>query len=74
MIVAKQMDIRANIKEYFDLAAGGETLFVPRIGNKNVFIISQEAYEDFLRNSTDGVNLPFVSHSSSQPGKQKKKK
>lgn len=45
MTVAKQMDIRANIRDYFDRAYYGETIFVPRKENKNVYIISQEQYE-----------------------------
>lgn len=35
MIAAKQMDIRANIKKYFDLAFEGEPVIVSRKENKN---------------------------------------
>lgn len=49
MTIAKQMDIRKNIKSFFDLAAGGETLFVPRKQNKNVVVISQAEYEDLQK-------------------------
>lgn len=44
MIIAKQMDVRTNIKEYFDLAYGGEAIVVPRKQGKNVVIISEERY------------------------------
>ncbi|MBO4608782.1 MAG: hypothetical protein J5696_02820 [Lachnospiraceae bacterium] len=44
MMIVKQMDIRANIKKYFDLAYSGEAIFVPRIDNKNVVIISEAEY------------------------------
>ncbi len=44
MIIAKQMDIRSNIKEYFDLAYDGEAIVVPRKQGKNVVIISEERY------------------------------
>ena len=30
MIIAKQMDVRSNIKEYFDLAYNGEAIVIPR--------------------------------------------
>ena len=41
MIATKQMDIRANIKKYFDLAFNGETIIVSRKQNKNVVVISE---------------------------------
>ncbi len=44
MVIAKQMEIRANIKEYFDLAYDGNPVIVPRKGKKNVVIISEEEY------------------------------
>lgn len=44
MLIAKQMDIRANIKKYFDLAHDGEVILVPRKGSKNIVIISEEEY------------------------------
>lgn len=44
MVFAKQMQIRSNIKEYFDMAYDGETIIVPRKNNKNVVIISEEEY------------------------------
>ena len=44
MIVSKQMEIRSNIKKYFDLAYEGEEVLVSRIHNKNVVIISEDNY------------------------------
>lgn len=44
MVIAKQMDVRANIKGYFDMAFDGETIIVPRKQNKNIVIISEENY------------------------------
>ena len=44
MVVAKQMDVRSNIKKYFDLAYDGETVIVPRKQDKNIVIISEEEY------------------------------
>ncbi len=43
------MDIRANIKKYFDLAYSGNTIIVPRKGNKNVVIISEDEYNKISR-------------------------
>ena len=39
MIATKQMDVRANIKKYFDMAFNGESVIVSCKGNKNVVII-----------------------------------
>lgn len=47
MTVAKQVDIRANIKKYFDMAFNGEPVIVPRKENKNVVIVSEKDYKEF---------------------------
>ena len=44
MIIAKQMEIRDNIKKYFDFAHDVEPIIVPRKQNKNVVIISESEY------------------------------
>ena len=61
MTIAKQSDVRANLKKYFDLASSGETVIIPRVGNRNVVIISEAefkvldqirrltAYQDMMR-------------------------
>ena len=41
MIATKQMDLRANIKKYFDIAFNGEPVIVSRKENKNVVIIQK---------------------------------
>ena len=51
MIIAKQMDVRANIKAFFDMAYDGETVVVPRKQNKNVVIISEEMFNRLKQNS-----------------------
>ncbi len=43
-MVAKQMEVRANIKEYFDRAYSGETIIVSRKKSQNVVIISENEY------------------------------
>jgi PHD/YefM family antitoxin component YafN of YafNO toxin-antitoxin module len=43
-MIAKQMEVRSNIKKYFDLAYEGNTVIIPRKENKNVVIISEEEY------------------------------
>lgn len=45
MAIVKQMEIRSNIKKYFDAAYDGEVILVPRKENKNVVIISENEYE-----------------------------
>ena len=44
MIIAKQMDVRSNIKKYFDIAYAGEAVIVPRKQDHNVVIISESEY------------------------------
>ena len=44
MIATRQMDIRANLKKYFDLAFDGEPIIVSRKQNKNVVVISEKEY------------------------------
>ena len=44
MIIAKQIEIRNNIKEYFDTAYDGEIIIVPRKQGKNVVILSEKEY------------------------------
>ena len=44
MVTAASKDFQANIMDYCDIAWGGEDVFIPRSGDKNVFIISERAY------------------------------
>ena len=46
MIATKQMDVRANIKKYFDIAFNGEPVIVSRKENKNVVLISEAEYNE----------------------------
>ena len=59
MIATKQMDIRDNIKKYFDLAFNGETIIVSRKQNKNVVVISEAEYND-LQNAKK--NAEYLAH------------
>ncbi len=45
-MIAKQMDVRSNIKKYFDIAFEGEPVIIPRKNNRNVVIISEQEYND----------------------------
>lgn len=49
MIATKQMDVRANIKKYFDMAFDGEPVIVSRKENKNVVIISEAEYNELAK-------------------------
>lgn len=44
MVIAKQIEIRNNIKKFFDVAYEGDTVLVPRKENRNVVIISEKEY------------------------------
>ena len=45
MKAIKPTELRDKQKELLDMAAGGETLFVHRPQNKNVYVISEEDYK-----------------------------
>ena len=60
MIVTKQMDLRANIKKYFDLAFNGETIVVSRKENKNVVVISEQEYNELQREKRNSERLLFL--------------
>ena len=63
-MIAKQMDIRANIKHFFDIAYDGEEIFVPRKQNKNVVIISEERFNQLTQIERAGVYTSFFERSS----------
>ncbi len=44
MLIAKQIEIRNNIKQYFDSAYDGEVIIVPRKNGRNIVIISENEY------------------------------
>ncbi|MBR3279121.1 MAG: hypothetical protein IKG01_09545 [Lachnospiraceae bacterium] len=44
MLIARQIEIRNNIKDYFDTAYNGEVIIVPRKNGRNVVIISENEY------------------------------
>ncbi len=51
MVIAKQMEIRSNIKKFFDMAYEGENVVVPRKGDRNVVIISEKEFNRLLQYS-----------------------
>ena len=66
MITTKQMDIRANIKKYFDLAFNGETIIVSRKQNKNVVVISEAEYNDLQKAKKNAEYLAHLDRSFEQ--------
>ena len=59
------MDIRANIKKYFDLAYSGDPIIVPRKDNKNIVIISEEEYTRLTGlGRINAYTEAFASHAS----------
>ena len=66
MIATKQMDIRANIKKYFDLAFNGETIIVSRKQNKNVVVISEAEYNNLQKAKKNAEYLAHLDRSFEQ--------
>jgi antitoxin YefM len=66
MIATKQMDIRANIKKYFDLAFSGEPVIVSRKENKNVVVISEREYNELQKAKRNAEYLTMLDKSAGQ--------
>ena len=66
MIATRQMDVRANIKKYFDLAFNGEPIIVSRKENKNVVVISEKDYNDLQKAKRNAEYLKHLDRSYAQ--------
>lgn len=66
MTIAKQIDIRANIKKYFDMAFNGEPIIVPRKENKNVVILSEKDYKELEKAKNNAEYLEMLDKSDEQ--------
>lgn len=66
MTVAKQIDIRANIKKYFDMAFNGEPVIVPRKENKNVVIVSEKDYKELEKARKNAEYLKMLDKSDEE--------
>ena len=69
--VAKQADIRANMKKYFDLAYEGETIIVPRKEHRNIVILSETEYKrmDKARRNAEYLTMLEESDQELKAGK-----
>ena len=66
MTIAKQMDVRSNIKKYFDMAFGGEPVIVPRKDNRNVVIVSEKDYKEMEKARRNAAYLAMLDESDRQ--------
>lgn len=66
MIVTKQVDVRANIKKYFDIAFDGEPVNVSCKKNKNVVIISEAEYNELAKAKRNAEYLAKLDQSLQQ--------
>lgn len=66
MIATKQMDLRANIKKYFDMAFNGEPVIVSRKENKNVVIISEAEYNELSKAKRNAEYLAKLERAGEQ--------
>ena len=64
--IAKQADIRANMKKYFDLAYDGETIIVPRKENRNIVIVSEPEYKRMEKAQRNAEYLAMLEQSDRQ--------
>ncbi len=66
MILVKQMELRQNLKKYCDLVHEGEEVVVPRVGGRNVVIISEKAYQNYQRLLRNEAYLKMLDESIAQ--------
>ena len=66
MTVAKQNDLRANLKKYFELVWTGEQIIIPRRENKNVVILSEAEYKELERAKKNAEYLAKIDRAISQ--------
>lgn len=66
MIATKQVDLRANIKKYFDIAFDGEPVIVSRKDNKNVVIVSEQEYNELQKAKRNAEYLAKLEYSRAQ--------
>lgn len=66
MIATKPMDLRANLKKYFDIAFNGEPVIVSRKENKNVVVISEAEYNDLQKAKRNAEYLMKLDRSFNQ--------
>lgn len=66
MIATKQVDIRANIKKYFDIAFNGEPVIVSRKENRNVVIISETEYNELAKAKKNAEYLEKLNKADEQ--------
>ena len=64
--IARQVDVRSNIKKFFDMAYDGAALLVPRKENKNVVIISEKEYKNLERAKRNAEYLAMLVESDKQ--------
>lgn len=60
------MDVRANIKKYFDIAFNGEPVIVSRKENKNVVIISEAEYNELEKAKKNAEYLAKLNRADEQ--------
>ena len=65
-VIARQMDVRANIKKYFDMAYEGDAIIVPRKANKNVVIISEQLFWELEKNRRNAEYLAKLDRADEQ--------
>ena len=66
MIATKQMDLRANIKKYFDIAFNGEAVIVSRKQNRNVVVISEAEYNELQKAKRNAEYLTMLDKSMAE--------
>lgn len=64
--VAMQVDVRANMKKYFDMACDGRAVMIPRKANRNVVILSEEEYHELQKAKRNAEYLAKLDRADKQ--------
>ena len=64
--VVKQVDVRSNMKKYFDMVSDGVTVIIPRKENKNIVLISEKEYQALEKAVRNSEYLKMLDESDKQ--------
>ena len=64
--VAKQVDVRSNLKKFFDMACDGVIIMIPRKENKNIAILSEKEYQELEKIRKNAQYLKMLDESDKQ--------
>lgn len=69
MIATKPLDLRSNLKKYMDLAFFGDPVVIARPKNQNVVMVSEQEYNELIKEKQNAEYLKHLDRSYEQLAK-----